>query len=87
MTEKRKVEESRKYDGVTISGLVRKHLPEIEQRMIEGESRDRVLAWLREKTGREIERTAFLSAFYRARKWTSISRINARLASFCDTGR
>lgn len=81
MTEKRKVEESQKYDGVTISGLVRKHLPEIEQRMVEGESRDRVLAWLREKTGREIERTAFLSAFYRARKWAEKNKIKAAYLS------
>ncbi|BCI68988.1 hypothetical protein AAJCM20276_36120 (plasmid) [Acetobacter aceti] len=77
MKEKRKVEESRKYDGVTISGLVRKYLSEIEQRMVEGESRDRVLAWLREETGREIERTAFLSAFYRARKWAEKNKIKA----------
>ena len=75
--EKKKLEESRKYDGVTISGLVRKHLSEIEQRMVEGESRDRVLAWLRDKTGRGIERTAFLSAFYRARKWAEKNKIKA----------
>ncbi|WP_249212606.1 hypothetical protein [Acetobacter persici] len=75
------MKESRKNDGVTISGLVRKYLPEIEKRMIEGESRDRVLNWLREETGRDIERTAFLAAFYRGRKWAKTRAAQAPVVS------
>lgn len=75
------MKESRKNDGVTISGLVRKYLPEIEKRMIEGESRDRVLNWLREETGRDIERTAFLAAFYRGRKWAKTRALQTAVAS------
>ncbi|GCD64266.1 hypothetical protein NBRC3278_3359 [Acetobacter pasteurianus NBRC 3278] len=71
------MKESRKRTGSTISGLVRKHLSEIEKRMIEGESRDQILDWLKEETGREIERTTFFTVFYRARKWAEKNKIKA----------
>lgn len=45
--------------------------------MIEGESRDQILDWLKEETGREIERTTFFTVFYRARKWAEKNKIKA----------
>lgn len=61
--------ESLKGRRKKVSGIVRKYLPEIEKRLVEGETRDIILDWICVETGQEIPKTTFIKALYRARQW------------------
>lgn len=73
--------DSRKNNTATLSGLVRKYLPELEKLRADGESREHCLAWFKKETGREIAGESFFTMVYRARKWAAKNRIKeAQLA-------
>ena len=61
--------ESQKDKRKKVSGLVRKYLPEIEKRLVEGDTRDLILDWMCAETGIEIPKATFIKALYRARQW------------------
>lgn len=72
--EKRSLPESQNDKRKKVSGLVRKHLPEIEKRLVEGDTRDIILDWIRAETGMDIPKTTFIKALYRARQWAKTAR-------------
>ena len=73
--------ESQKDKRKKVSGLVRKHLPEIEKRLVEGDTRDIILDWIRAETGMDIPKTTFIKALYRARQWAKIRTVQTVVVS------
>lgn len=79
--EKRSLPESQKDKRKKVSGLVRKHLPEIEKRLVEGDTRDIILDWIRAETGMDIPKTTFIKALYRARQWAKTRTVQTAVVS------
>lgn len=74
--------ESQKGRRKKVAGVVRKHLREIEKRLVEGETRDIILDWMCVETGQEIPKTTFIKALYRARQWAQKEQMKvARIAA------